>query len=93
MFWIGRKLILSGAVAAVGAIGLVLAPTPARAFWVGGPHVGIYFGFPRVFVGPPVVYAAPPVAYAPPVVYAAPRAPIWVPAHWEGAYWVPGHWS
>jgi hypothetical protein len=87
---------LAGAALAGAA---VLAPVPAKAWWV-GPRIGIEIAPPVIVAPPPVVYAAPPTvynyAYAPPPYY--PQQPYYpprhhfIPGHWEGPYWVPPHW-
>ena len=66
-----------GTMAAVlGLIGsaVVLAPSPAKAWWAGGVRFGVVL--PPIVVVPAPVYAPPPVAYyPPPPVYYAPPAP------------------
>jgi len=84
------------AAAVLGVVGsaVVLAPSPAKAWW-GGVRFGVVL--PPVVVAPAPVYVAPPVAYypPPPVYYAPPPPPhaVWVPGHWQGGYWVPAHWA
>jgi hypothetical protein len=79
-FW--RRLPLAVGLGAAALALPLLAPVPARAWWVApGP---VYIApAPRYYYGPPVAYYGP---YAPPV--------RWVPAHynWRG-YWIPGHWA
>jgi hypothetical protein len=86
---------LGSAAAVLGIIGsaVVLAPSPAKAWWAGGVRFGVVL--PPVVVAPAPVYVAPPVAYypPPPVYYAPPPHAVWVPGHWQGGYWVPGHWA
>lgn len=87
---------LGCAAAVLGLVGsaVVLAPSPAKAWWAGGVRFGVVL--PPVVVAPAPVYVPPPVAYypAPPVYYAPPAPhPVWVPGHWQGGYWVPAHWA
>lgn len=81
----------------LAALGSLIVPKPAYAWWRGGGF-GVSIGLPPVVIPPPVVYAPPPTYYAPPpVAYAPPpapmRQPVWVPPYWTGTYWVPGHWA
>jgi hypothetical protein len=75
-----RKIVL-GTVAVAFAVGALLAPQPANAWWRGG---GWFYG-PAIVVGPPVIYAPPPVIYGQPGAVYAPGqvyspAPGYVPA-------------
>lgn len=72
---------LAGAALAAAWLALLLAPTPAQAWWRGG---GFFVGIPGpVVIGPPVIYAPPPayyyppppVYYPPPAAYPAPQYP------------------
>lgn len=57
------------------------------------PHFRVFFGPPRVYIGPPVYAPAPGYYYNP---YRA-----WVPGHWESRWtpygperiWIPGYWQ
>lgn len=63
--------------AASVAVGALLAPSPAKAWWA--PVYG-----PRVVVVP---------GYGPPPVVVVPARRFWVPAHWNRfGYFVPAHW-
>ncbi len=83
---------LAGVLGVIG-LGVIAAPAPAQAWWVGGGGVRFGVVLPPVVVAPPPVYYAPPPAYyAPPPAYYTPR-PYWVRGHWSRGYWVPGHWA
>jgi hypothetical protein len=69
------RLRAAGAGLAVVALGLLVLPTPAKAWWRGG----IWFGVPPVVYPPPYYYAPPPVYYGPPPGYYAPP-PVSYPA-------------
>ena len=64
-----RKFLLGTAIV-VFAVGAILVPHQAEAWWRGGGG-GFYYG-PPVFVGPPVIYVPGPV-YGPAPVYAPPQ--------------------
>jgi len=86
-----RKIIATGTILGLAAIGIAAAPKPANAWYNGyGYGYGVYA--PPVVVAPPPAYYAPP-AYYPAQAYYPPHQRVWVPAHWRNGYWVPGHWS
>ncbi len=83
----------AAAIAAVAAVGTIMLPAKAEAWWRGGWCCRVGFGFvlPPVVIGPPAY--PPPVYYPPPYAYYAPPARVWIAPHWQGNVWVPGHWS
>jgi hypothetical protein len=86
--WLKTGLAAVGLVAALGTVGLTVAPAQARVFVnVGVPLIAPY---PPAYVPPPVAYYPPPVAYypPPPVAYpplAAYPAPVVYPRLVYGA--------
>ncbi|MBL6456660.1 hypothetical protein JMJ55_15095 [Belnapia sp. T6] len=84
-----RTLFATALAAGLGA--MLLAPSPAQAWWARHGGWG-WYGPPAVAVVPPPVVVAPPVAYAPPPPVMV-RPPSWVPPHYDRwGTWIPGHW-
>jgi len=65
-----NRVLFSGVGIALTAGAIVVASTPAQAFWIGFPFGG-YYPAPYYYAPPPYYYAPPPAAYYPPAAYPA----------------------